>query len=113
MSRDSATLLDIAEAARRAIQFTAGLDAATFIDSEEKRWAVFSQIVIIGEAAARLSAEFQQAHEQIPWKQIVGMRNRLIHGYDQINWQRVWETVTHDLPALLAAVTPLLPREEG
>jgi uncharacterized protein with HEPN domain len=113
MSRDSATLVDIAEAARRATRFTAGLDAASFFGNEEKRWAVFSQIVIIGEAAARLSAEFQEAHTQIPWKQIVGMRHRLVHGYDQINWRRVWETATHDLPALLAAITPLLPTEEG
>jgi len=109
MSRDAATLLDIAAAAGRALQFARGLDRAAFLASEEKRWAVYSQLVIIGEAAARLSVTFQQKHEHIPWGQIVGMRNRLVHGYDQVNWQRVWETVTNDLSALLADLQPLLP----
>ncbi|MEK6800088.1 MAG: HepT-like ribonuclease domain-containing protein [Planctomycetota bacterium] len=75
------------------------------------RWAVFSQIIVIGEAAGRLPREYQQRHPSIPWSDIIGMRNRLIHGYDQVQWDRVWETVTVHLPKLKATIEPLIPKE--
>jgi len=73
---------------------------------------VFSQIVIIGEAASRLSAEFLAAQPHIPWRQIIGMRHRLIHGYDQVDWERVWAVVQNDVPSLLSNLEPLLPQPE-
>jgi len=68
-------------------------------------------VEIVGEAASRVSSETRQRHPQIPWPQISGMRNRLIHGYDFVDYDILWRTVTDDLPALVAAVEPLVSAE--
>jgi uncharacterized protein with HEPN domain len=72
---------------------------------------VYSQIIIIGEAANRLSRDIQQRHPEVPWGDIIGMRHRLVHGYDRVKWDRVWDTVVNDLPRLKASVGPLIPEE--
>lgn len=59
-------------------------------------------VEIIGEAARRLSVETREAHPEIPWSQIVGMRDRLAHGYDQVDLDRLWVVVDQDLPKLTA-----------
>lgn len=76
------------------------MDVKEFLDNTEKRWAIVSQLSIIGEATNRLSNEFKDSNPEIPWREIAAMRNRLIHGYDQINWKLVWETIQRDLPPL-------------
>ena len=80
-----------------------------FQANAEKRWAVVSQLMIIGEAVTRLSDEFTSAHPNVEWRRIAGMRHRLIHGYDKIRWDLVWDTAMNDVPALLAYVQPLIP----
>lgn len=112
MSRDDSAILDIRDAATRAIGFAQGMSIEEFVADEMTHWAVYSQIVLIGEAANRVSSEYRQPRPEVPWKQMIGMRHRLVHGYDDINWERVWETVTDDLPRLLASLAPFLPREE-
>ena len=111
MSPDLTTLMDILLAVNRALEFTEGLDAGAFHADKRTRWAVYSQIVIIGEAAGRISREFQGDHPHIPWADMIGMRHRLVHGYDEIRWDRVWDTVVLDLPKLKAAIGPLIPKE--
>ncbi|MGH7812560.1 MAG: HepT-like ribonuclease domain-containing protein [Candidatus Binataceae bacterium] len=59
---------------------------------------------IIGEAAGRVSAEERTRHPDIPWTEIVGLRNRLIHGYDSVDFDILWQIVTGDLPRLIAAL---------
>ncbi len=66
-------------------------------------------VEIVGEAATRVSDSTRQRHPQIPWPQIAGMRNRLIHGYDFVDYDILWQTVTEDLPALVAALEPIAP----
>ena len=73
--------------------------------------ALVRLIEIVGEAAARVSKDFQFRHPQIPWPQIVGTRNRLIHGYDIIDLDILWQTTTEDLPALIAELSQVVPRE--
>jgi uncharacterized protein with HEPN domain len=68
-------------------------------------------IEVIGEAASRVSATTQQNHPSIPWPQIVGMRNRLIHGYDVIDYALLRDTVTNDLPPLVAALEQIVGKE--
>jgi len=109
MEGDLATVLDIVLAGRRIGRFVANIDAASFLAAEEKHWAVVSQLMIIGEAVRRLSVEFCQTRPSVPWKQIAGMRDRLVHGYDKINWSLVWVTATEDVPRLLVELEPLLP----
>ncbi len=63
---------------------------------------------IIGEAAGRISPETRAKLPEIPWSDVVAMRNRLIHGYDNVDHDILWDTITHDLPLLLEAVDNLI-----
>jgi uncharacterized protein with HEPN domain len=63
---------------------------------------------IVGEAANRVSQEIRQKTPEIPWPQIIGMRNRLIHGYDVIDCDLLWDTVTNDLPPLITALKTVI-----
>lgn len=109
MEGDPATVLDIVLAGRRIAQFVEACDEATFLTTEEKHWAVVSQLSIIGEAVRRLSDGFRSGHPSIRWRQIAGMRDRLVHGYDKINWSLVWLTATDEVPRLLSQLEPLVP----
>src|SRR5437899_2250828 len=73
-----------------------------------RRLALVRLLEIVGEAARRVSAARQARHPDIAWPQIVGFRNRMIHGYDSVNMTRVWEIVTHDLPALEVSLARIL-----
>ena len=68
-------------------------------------------VEIVGEAANRASAATKQQHPVIPWPQIIGMRNRLVHGYDAIDYDLLWDTVTNDLPPLIRSLQHLLEEE--
>jgi uncharacterized protein with HEPN domain len=62
------------------------------------------QVAVIGEAAKRLSSTTRGKHPEVPWKDIAGMRDRLIHGYDSVDNDELWKTVTEDVPVLLEQV---------
>jgi uncharacterized protein with HEPN domain len=104
MRRDEDTILDIIAAAREAIGFADGLTLDRFATDRRTLMAVLHEISIIGEAAKRLSAPFRRAHPEIPWSDIAGMRDRLIHGYDSVDITVVWETLTRDLPRLVSSL---------
>ena len=97
MSRDDGGLLDILNAARLAEEFTGGL------------FAVLHQLIVIGEAAKRLSPDFRGAHPEVPWKSIAGLRDILVHEYDTVDLEEVWRTVQADLPKLIAFAERLSP----
>ncbi len=65
-------------------------------------------VEIVGEAAARVSSERQARHPDIPWRIIAGTRNRLIHGYDVVDLDVLWDTVTDDLPPLIVQLETAL-----
>lgn len=65
-------------------------------------------IEIIGEAANRVPEGFQEDHPEIPWMEIVGMRNRLIHGYDEVDFDFLWNVVRNDLPRLIKQLNKIL-----
>jgi uncharacterized protein with HEPN domain len=116
MPRDDATLLDLLKAARLAGSFVAGMDRAGFSSDAKTQSAVLHQLLVLGEAVKRLSDEFRSGHPGIPWKQIAGMRDTLIHGYDVVDLDEVWRTVHTDVPRLIQVLDPLAPRktpEEG
>lgn len=71
-----------------------------FERDDKTSFAVIRALEIIGEAAAKIPAEVQQSHNQIPWKIIAGMRLKLIHEYFGVNLRVVWETITKDIPGL-------------
>jgi len=72
-------------------------------------FAVVQALQIVGEAASRISLETRSAATSVPWVRIVGMRNRLVHAYADIDRDVVWKTVTEEIPALLPMLLPLLP----
>lgn len=110
--RDQALLLDIARAAELVLEFKKGMKKATFLKDLKTQSAILHQLMVMGEAVKRLSEDFRNRHPQIPWPLIAGMRDKLIHGYDIVDLERVWQTVNKDVPELLAQISPLLPRSE-
>lgn len=98
------SVLDMLAAIERAGRLVEGLTEVEFLDNERAQWAVFSQIVILGEAANRIDPGFRRFHQGIPWSHAIGMRHRLIHGYDNVDWRRVWRTLQDDFPPLMESL---------
>jgi len=113
MRRDDAYLLDMLTAAREAISLTSGLTRELFLTSRLHQLAVIKLIETIGEAASRISTGTSAVHPEIPWSEIVGIRNRLVHGYFEISLERVWDTLQNDIPPLVSLLDPLVPPESG
>lgn len=101
MLRDEATILDFEGAARRALSFVAGMDKNLFLSDEKTKSAVVRQLEVMGEASKRLSSEFREQHATIPWREIARMRDRLIHGYEVVDYDLVWSVLEQDIPKLL------------
>ncbi len=92
------------QAAANACSFVEGLGQDDFLNDKRTQQAVIMSLIIIGEAATKVMdsyAEFTQAHAEVPWRSMRGMRNRIAHGYFDINLEVVWETVQAALPELL------------
>lgn len=107
MSQDKAVLLDILKAARLAADFVTGMNQTAFARDRRTQAAVVYQLMVVGEAAKRLSEPFRAAHPGIPWKQIAGTRDVLIHDYDDVDLLVVWESATIEIPALITQLEPL------
>ena len=108
MDRQKEALSHIADYARKAVEMSAETSLDQFADHWRLRLAILKSVEIIGEAAGRLGPEFEAAHPDIRWRKIQGMRNRLVHGYDEVIDAVVWQTVTEDLPMLLLQVEKIL-----
>lgn len=111
MSRDDATVLDMVRAARLVVEFTRGLDKGAFLADRKTQSAVLHQLLVLGEAVKRLSASYRARHSAIPWRPIAGMRDRLIHGYDAVDLEAVWQTASVDIPRLVGLLEGVAPRE--
>ncbi len=97
---DSLRLRHMLDAAQEAIAFARGRSRGDLDTDRMFALALVKCVEIIGEAASVVSNEIQQQHTSLPWKDIVEMRHRLTHGYFDVDMDRVWDTVTVDLPAL-------------
>ena len=106
--RDAASLRDIVEATRIVRSYVAGKTQDHFLADPILQDAVVRRLEIIAEAARRISPEGRRAMPELPWARMVAMRNRIIHGYDEVDLGIVWETVANDLPALAAALDAAL-----
>lgn len=107
--RDPALLLDMLLAAEDALSFVASMDEAAFLASNLHQSAVIRKLEVIGEAAGKVSKAFCESRPDIPWREMTGLRHRLIHGYDDIRLDIVWRVTTERLPDLVAALRPLIP----
>ncbi|VVM06468.1 HepT-like ribonuclease domain-containing protein [Methylacidimicrobium tartarophylax] len=103
--RDQDYLEHIQEAISKIQRFTAGKSEADFLSDALLQDAVIRNLEIIGEAVSKLSADLKTEHGDVPWGEISGMRNRLIHGYMTVNLEIVWSTVEKVVPDFLLKVT--------
>ena len=106
---DNVRVHHILDAAQEAVSFSEGRCRADLDTDRKLNLSLVRLLEIIGEAARGLSQEFRQEHPDLPWKSMVGIRDRLIHGYFDINFDVVWETVTEDLPPLIAQLEKIAP----
>ena len=113
MRRDEARLLDIVLACREALDYVRDVSEDEFRGDRKLQRALCMVLEIFGEAARALSERFRAAHSEVPWPQIVGLRNRIIHEYFRLDLGILWTIVQRDVPTLLRLLEPLAPPHEG
>jgi len=114
MRRDDAVRLQhMLDAAWEACAFAREKVREDLESDRQLTLALVKDIEIIGEAASRVSAETRTAHPSLPWLESVAMRNRLIHGYFDINLDIVWSTVSDELPPLIAKLERILSQSSS
>jgi len=104
MKRDTVYLQDVLAAAQAAMTYLRGLSREDFLAQPEKQDAVIRTLEVMGEGARRLSAEAKQAIPDVPWRRLIDMRNILIHQYDSVDLDIVYDTVTRFLLPLIQRV---------
>jgi len=109
---DVVRLRHILDAAREAITFAQGRRRRDLDADRQLNLSVVHLLEIIGEASRGVSMEFREAHPEIAWRKMAAMRDRLIHGYFDVNLDVVWETVTQDLPPLVAQIQRILAPDQ-
>ena len=108
-SRLSDYLNHIRQAANEAMAFVQGMNRHAFLNDRRTQHAVIRCLTIIGEAATKIMndhSSFAEAHPEVSWQQMRGMRNQVVHGYFDINLDTVWDTVLASLPAMLEKLPP-------
>ncbi|NJN85762.1 MAG: DUF86 domain-containing protein [Leptolyngbyaceae cyanobacterium SL_7_1] len=108
MLRDQESLIDIVIAIKRILRYVDNVSRDELEVNDEKLSAILYQITIIGEATKRLSHTFRQQHAEIPWREIAGMRDVIVHQYDQLDFDVVWDVIHNRLSELLSSIESLL-----
>ena len=109
--REQNYLLDMLNAAKLAQDFVSDIDWKTFELDLMRQSAVTRQIEIIGEAACRISTETQMTIPNIPWSKVIGLRNHLIHEYDDLDLEIIWDTIQIVLPKLNGVLEGVIATE--
>lgn len=109
MRSDSERLADILDAVQRIRRHVKAGDRRGFDEDEVLQSAVLRWFEIIGEASRGLTDQFRDEHPEVPWREVFGMRNRVTHGYFDIDLDVVWNTIMNDLPGVDEAVVRWLP----
>jgi len=111
MLHEESYLLDILIAAKDARDLSTGLSWDEFKLSRLHQLAISKSLEMIGEAASKISSETREAHPEVPWSDIVGMRNRLVHDYLRVDLRKVWDTLQVDIAPLIESIEPLIPKD--
>ncbi len=106
--QDEGRLRDMLEMSRKVRSYVQDKTRVMLDSDEFLLFGLVKAIEIIGEAASQVSKELREAVPEIPWPIIIGMRNRLVHGYDQIDLKILWKTVQEDLPTLITTLEQVL-----
>jgi uncharacterized protein with HEPN domain len=107
----TAALQDMLNYARKAVHFCEGKSLDQLERDELLQFAVVRALELVGEAAWRVPEDIRDQYPTIPWQDIVGTRNRLIHGYDRIDLRIVWDTIQDDLPPLIETLRTISDAE--
>lgn len=99
---------DILDAMNKAVSLLEGVSYSQFEADFRINFAIVRALEIIGEAAKRLPDELRQGYPDIPWKGMAGMRDRIIHGYDNVDLQIVWDVVIRDIPEIKPKIETIL-----
>lgn len=105
---DRVRILHMRDACQSALRFVVGRSRRDLDQDEMLLFALVRAVEIVGEAAAKVSTETQSASPQLPWREVVGIRNRLVHAYFDIDRDILWNTAQQDVPYLLALLDTLL-----
>ena len=108
---DLIRLRHMVDAAKEAISFVKNETRDSIETNRVIVLSLLRLIEIIGEAASQVTKEFQSNHSEIPWREIIAMRNRLIHAYFDVDLDQVWDTVQNDLPALTKSLEKIVPKD--
>ena len=108
--RDLALLLDMRLAAEDALSFVQEMDEPGFLASRLHQYAVIRSLEIIGEAAGKVSDTARAGLPGVAWREMIGMRHRLIHGYAEVRIDLVWSVLQHNIKPLLARLADVLDR---
>ena len=106
---DEVCLRHMLDAAHEAVSFAEGRTRSDLDSDRQLVLSLVKDLEIIGEAARHTSEETRVQSQEIPWHEVVAMRNRLVHSYFDINLDIVWQTVQQDLPALIESLERVLP----
>jgi uncharacterized protein with HEPN domain len=112
-SRDKGRLLHIVKYATNVEEMTEGFTFEQFAKDKIRYFAVMKNVEVVGEAAYMLTKEFIASHPELPWKQIIGMRHILVHGYATVSVKTLWNTAINDIPPLKRQVEKYLESMEG
>jgi uncharacterized protein with HEPN domain len=110
---DEDRLRDILDAIAAIQRRVPTLDRSAFDADELLRVWCLHHLTVIGEATARLSEELRSRHPEVPWREIVGMRNAIVHGYFTVDWDEVWVVVERDLERLRRGIESVVSAESG
>ena len=111
--RDQMSIRQMLEYARQACQIAAPYRRPDLDTNLMLKYTLIYLITVLGEAARRVSQPTKNQYPQIPWSEIIGMRNRLVHGYDTIDLDLLWDTVQLELPPLIQSLEGIVGRQAG
>jgi uncharacterized protein with HEPN domain len=103
-------LNDILTSIEKIKTYAKGMDEKTFLSDEKTMDAVIHNLTVLGEAVAHIPEEVQQKYPSLPWPQMKGIRNVLVHEYYKLNPPTLWKTITHDLPPVENALREILKK---
>ena len=113
MSRrdDRVSLVDMLIHAKEAVALSGETGLNDLIEDRVMQLALQKLVEIMGEAANRISEKTQQQHKEIPWSQVIGLRNQLVHGYDDVDLDILWKIIRKDLPPLIEQLQAIVGEE--